>query len=178
MARRYSSPAIALHWLMALLIAGAFVLGLYMSELPLSPQKLKLYAYHKWIGVTVFLLLWLRLVARLVWPAPPLPDTLPRWQLVASKASHHALYLFMFAAPLSGWLMSSAGGFQTVWLGLVPLPDLLEKNRAVFEMLKEVHEALNYTFAALVMLHGAAALKHHFIDRDEVLRRMLPGMKS
>ncbi len=177
MSARYRAPAIALHWLLAALILAAFCLGLYMTELELSPAKLKLYSYHKWLGVTVFIFALGRLCYRLACPPPALPD-MPRGQRIAAHLSHAALYGLMFAAPLSGWLMSSAGGFQTVWLGWLPLPDLLAKNRDLFELLKEVHEALNYSFAALVVLHALAALKHHFIDRDEVLTRILPRGKT
>ena len=176
MSARYTRPAIALHWLIAALILGGFALGLYMTEMDLSPQKLKLYAYHKWVGVTVFALAWLRLIWRLTHTPPP-PPSVPRWQVQAARVAHGLLYGLMFAAPLSGWLMSSAGGFQTVWFGVLPLPDLLEKNRALFELLKQAHRVINYSFGVLVAVHVAAALKHHFIARDEVLARMLPWIK-
>ena len=177
MATRYTRTAIGLHWLMAVLIVGGFGLGLIMTELALSPQKLKLYAYHKWIGVTVFVLLWWRLIWRLTHPAPALPP-MPAWQQRAAAASHVLLYALMFAVPLSGWLMSSAGGFQTVWFGVLPLPDLLNKDQAVFDALKILHRALNYSFGVLVLIHALAALLHHFRDHDDVLRRMLPHRES
>ncbi len=174
MKERYHGSAIALHWVMAVLIAGTFALGLYMTELELSPQKLKLYAWHKWAGVTVFMLLWLRLVVRLV-KRPPLPLPAPVWQQRAAKWAHGALYGLMLALPLSGWLMSSAGGFQTVWFGVLPLPDLVEKNRPLFEALKEVHGMLGNGLALVVGLHVAAAIKHQLIDRDHTLARMWPA---
>jgi len=171
---RYTRTAVGLHWLMALALAAIFGVGLYMTDLPLSPDKLRIYSWHKWAGVTVFLLA----LARLVWrfthrpPAPP-PD-LPAWQQAAAEAAHRLLYALMIAVPLSGWLMSSAKGFQTVYFGVLPLPDLLEKNQELGELLAGVHKALNFTLLGLVLLHAGAALKHHFIDRDEVLARMLP----
>ncbi len=82
----------------------------------------------------------------------------------------------MFAIPLSGWLMSSAKGFQTVWFGLLPLPDLLAKNQEIGDLLQTVHWALNMALAAIVLGHAAAALKHHFLSRDDVLARMLPKL--
>jgi len=170
----YTRTAIALHWAIALLIFVTFPLGLYMTGLPLSPQKLKLYGYHKWIGVTVFLLAAARLAWRLTHPAPPLPASVPAWQRRASAAVHAALYVLMLAIPLSGWLMSSAKGVPTVWLGLVRLPDLVARNDALGEVLRGVHMGLNAALFALVLVHVAAALKHHLIDRDEVLQRMLP----
>lgn len=171
-ANRYTATAIHLHWLIALALVGTFSLGLYMHELPLSPTKLKLYSWHKWAGVTIFLLVLIRLAWRLGHRPPELPAAMPAWQRQASGIVHGLLYLLMFAVPLSGWLMSSAKGFQTVWFGVLPLPDLVGKNEGLGEILEEVHEALNFTLLGLVAVHVAAALKHHFIDRDDVLRRM------
>lgn len=170
---RYSSPpAIVLHWLVALLIVATFPLGLYMADLPLSPDKLKLFSYHKWIGITVLMLASMRGAWRLTHTPPPLPDGMPLWQRRASQSVHGLLYLLIFAIPLSGWLMSSAEGFQTVWFGVLPLPDLVGKDKALGEVLAEVHETLNYTMLALVILHVGAALKHHFIERQPFLQRM------
>ena len=171
---RFTGVAIGLHWLIAVAIIGTFALGLYMHELPLSPQKLKLYSWHKWAGVTIFLFVMLRLVWRLSHCPPEMPAGMPAWQRKAAEATHVLLYLLMVAVPLSGWLMSSAKGFQTVWFGVLPLPDLLDKNKELGDLLQEVHEVLNFTMAALVIAHLGAALKHHFIDRDDVLTRMLP----
>jgi cytochrome b561 len=175
---RHSTPAIALHWLMALLIFAAFPLGLYMVDLPLSPDKLKLYSYHKWIGVSVVLLVAVRLAWRLTHTPPLLPDSIGAWQRRTSAVVHGLLYLLMIAIPLSGWLMSSAKGFQTVWFGVLPLPDLVEKNRELGELLAGVHKALNFTLLALVVLHVGAALKHHFIERQPFLQRMGWGTKE
>jgi len=171
---RYTGLAIGLHWLIAIGLVGCFALGLYMHELPLSPQKLKLYSWHKWAGVTLFFLVALRLAWRLTHRPPEMPAGMPAWQRMAATATHHLLYILMFAVPLTGWLMSSAKGFQTVWFGVLPLPDLLEKNRELGKVLEEVHEVLNFTMAALVVAHLGAALKHHFLERDDVLTRMLP----
>jgi len=170
----FTGVAIGLHWLIAIAIIGTFALGLYMHELPLSPQKLKLYSWHKWAGVTIFLFVLLRLVWRLSHRPPQMPAGMPAWQRKTAEATHVLLYLLMLAVPLSGWLMSSAKGFQTVWFGVLPLPDLLDKNKELGDLLQEVHEVLNFTMAALVIAHLGAALKHHFIDRDDVLARMLP----
>lgn len=175
--QRYTAPAIALHWLVALGMLGAFMVGVYMHDLPLSPWKLKIYSYHKWVGVTVFLLALIRILWRLGHRPPALPLAMPPWQRVAAEGMHHLLYLLMFAIPLTGWLMSSAKGFQTVYLGLLPLPDLLAKNPTLGDQLKEVHEALNFLMIALVAGHAGAAIKHHLMDKDDVLTRMLPFHK-
>jgi len=169
---RYSTPAIVLHWLVALLIFVAFPLGLYMADLPLSPEKLKLFSYHKWIGVTVFMLAGLRVVWRLTHTPPPLPASVASWQRRASAVAHGLLYLLILVVPISGWLMSSAKGVQTVWFGVLPLPDLIGKDKALGHLLEEVHETLNYTLLALVVLHVAGALQHHFIERQPFLQRM------
>jgi cytochrome b561 len=141
--QRYNRFSIGLHWLIALLIIFNFALGLYMADLPLSPLKLQRYSWHKWAGVTIFFLV----VIRMLWRAshkPPAPVPMPRWQLLASEAVHYGLYVLMVIVPISGWLMSSAHGFQTIWFGVVPLPDLLEKNHDLAETLETVHELLNY----------------------------------
>lgn len=175
---RYTVTAQALHWLMALLILANLPLGWVMTELALSPLKLKLYAWHKWIGVTLFLLAVLRLAWRATHAAPALPPGTPGWQRAAAGVSHVLLYLMTLAIPLSGWLMSSAKGFQTVWFGVLPIPDLLGRDEALAERLDAAHVWLNYTLAAVLSLHVAAALKHHYIDRDAVLLRMLPGQRA
>jgi cytochrome b561 len=172
---RYGSVARTAHWLTFLLLIGSFSLGFYMAELALSPTRLKLFSYHKWIGVTIFLLAALRLTWRLLVPPPPLPQ-MPAWERRAAEISHRMLYLFLFAVPLSGWLMSSAKGFQTVYFGVLPIPDLLTKNPPLGEALEAVHEMLTKLFLGLIALHAAAALKHHFLDRDDVLARMTPGI--
>jgi cytochrome b561 len=177
-ATRYSTPAIVLHWLVALLIFAGFPLGVYMQDLPLSPDKLKLYSYHKWIGITVLLLVAVRLGWRLTHTPPPLPDAVAAWQRHASALVHGLLYVLMIAIPLSGWLMSSAKGFQTVWFGVLPLPDLVAKDKALGDLLAGVHKTLNFTLLALVVMHVGAALQHHFIERQPFLQRMGLGGKE
>lgn len=170
---RYSGPAIAAHWIIALLILAAFPLGVYMHDLPLSPNKLKLYSYHKWIGITVLLLF----VPRLLWRIthrPPAALPAPAWQHRIAELTHVLLYVLMFAVPLSGWLMSSAKGFQTVYFGVLPIPDMLDKNKEIGDLLALVHKSLNLLFVAVLAGHIGAALKHHFIDKDDILTRMLP----
>jgi cytochrome b561 len=174
MPNRYTHTAITLHWVIALLIFAAFPLGVYMHELPLSPDKLRLYSYHKWIGVTIFLLAVLRVAWRGTHRPPALPEAMPRWERIAADTVHYLLYALILAIPLSGWLMSSAKGVQTVWFGVLPLPDLLAKDKALGDLLKEVHEVLNFLMLGLVLAHIGAALKHHFINHDGILAHMIP----
>ena len=124
--------------------------------------------------MTIFLFVLFRLVWRLSHRPPELPDSIPAWQRKVAEATHGLLYLLMVVIPITGWLMSSAKGFQTVYFGVLPLPDLLAKNAELGDLLQQVHKLLNYSMAALVVAHLGAALKHHFVDRDEVLARMLP----
>lgn len=175
---RYTPTAVILHWLVALLIFVGFPLGVYMHDLPLSPNKLQLYSYHKWIGISVLLLVGLRLAWRVTHAPPPLPGGIVGWERVASRTVHGLLYLLMIAIPLSGWLMSSAKGFQTVWFGVLPLPDLVGKDRALGETLEDVHRILNFALLGLVSLHVVAALKHHFVERGPFLQRMGLGGKE
>jgi cytochrome b561 len=170
---RYTSTAIALHWLIALLIFAIFPLGLYMHDLHLSPLKLQLYSYHKWIGITVLMLAILRIVWRATHTPPPLPLSIARWQQIASSMTHQLLYLLLLIVPVSGWLMSSAKGFKTVWFGVLPLPDLVGRDKELGHLLENVHQSLNYLLLLLVVAHIGAALKHTYIDRDEVMARML-----
>ena len=163
-----------MHWLTALLLVAGATLGLSMVELPLSRQKLQWYAWHKWIGITIFLLTCARLAWRMGHPAPGQPESIPGWQRSAAWIAHAALYALLLLIPLSGWLDSSAAGVQVVYLGLFPLPDLVAKDKALADVLRATHVALNFTLLCLVCVHSAAALWHHFVDRDGVLKRMLP----
>lgn len=174
---RYTKMAIGLHWLMAMLLISLVAVGLYMHELPLSPWKLQVYAWHKWAGVTAFLLVLFRLGWRFRHHPPLLPFNMPRLAVKMAYTGHALLYVLMIAIPVSGWLMSSAKGFQTVYFGILPIPDLLVKNRELGRLLRDVHELLNYSLMALVVVHVGAAIKHHLLDKDDVLTRMLPWRK-
>ena len=175
MSTHYTSVAKSLHWLMALMIFGLLALGFYMSDLPLSPEKLQLYSWHKWAGVTVFVLVWLRLAWRITHRPPALPGSMSPLMQLGAHAGHLLLYVLMIAIPLSGWLMSSAKGVQTVWFGVLPLPDLLAKDKALGQLLAQMHEALSMGLLLLIAGHAVAAFFHHFFHKDDTLRRMLPS---
>ena len=176
---RYSGLAILLHWVLALAIVGTFCLGLYMSDLKLSPQRIQLFNWHKWIGVSILTLSAVRLLWRWVRRPPALPagivQAMPAWQYGAYRATHVLLYALFFVVPLLGWAHSNAAGFPIVWFGKIPLPDLVGKDKALAEALGEAHELAAYVLAVLVVLHAAAALKHQWLDRDGLLLRMMPG---
>jgi cytochrome b561 len=171
--KRYTLVAIALHWLLALMILCAFGVGWYMADLPLSPTRLRLFNYHKWAGITILALSALRLLWRLTHrPPPDLP--MPAWQARAAHALHGLLYLLFFAVPLMGWAYSSAAGFPIVVFGVLPLPDFVAPDRGLAETLKPLHGDLAWALMIVVGLHVAAALKHQFVDRDGLLARMRP----
>lgn len=174
----YTRTAISLHWLIAILVFVTFPVGVIMHDMAFSPDKLRMLSYHKWLGVTVFILMVVRVAWRAGHRPGPLVASLPHWQQWAAKAVHVLLYVLLLAIPLSGWLMSSAKGFQTVYLGVLPLPDLVGKDKALGELLGELHEVLNIAMLVLVGVHVLAALKHQFVDRDGTLSRMLPFLQK
>ncbi len=178
MTTTWTPIAKGLHWLMAALLLGLLALGLYMTDLPLSPEKLLLYSWHKWLGVSAFLLLWCRLLGRLTHRAPAAPEGVSAGMARLATLGHLALYALMLLIPLSGWLMSSAKGVPTVWFGLWPIPDLWPRDRALGDALQLVHRALNYLLMATIAGHVAAALWHHTVRKDDTLRRMLPARQS
>ena len=171
---RYTRPAVGLHWLLALMIAGSFSMGVYMSDLPVSPNRLKLYSWHKWAGVTILALSALRLLWRLTHKPPP-DAAMPAWQAKAAHLTHGLLYALFFAVPLAGWAYSSSAGFPVVWFGVLQLPDFVPVDKALAEVLKATHGNLAWALAGLVLLHVAGAIKHHFIDHDGLINRMRLG---
>jgi len=175
----YSGVAIGLHWVLALALVGIFAVGSYMADLPFSPLRLKLYNWHKWAGITILTLSVMRLLWRLTHRPPALPQAvaqqMPVWQQWAHHATHYALYLLFFVVPLLGWAYSSAAGFPIVVFGLIPLPDLVSASKDLAEVLKPLHRLAAWSLCALVLLHVAAALKHHFINRDGLMGRMWPA---
>lgn len=176
--QRYSATAISFHWLIALLIVVGFYIGWIMTDIPgFTPSKLKYFSWHKWIGVTVFVLAAIRLAWRLTHRAPPMPAGMPTVQKFAAEAAHVMLYVLMFVIPASGYLYSSAAGIQVVYLGIVPLPTLIGPDAALKVVLKTIHIWLDYTLLALVIVHTLAALKHQLVDRDGLLARMIPFLK-
>ncbi len=162
-----------LHWLMALIIIGMVILGLYMNDLPISEEKLRLYGIHKEFGLLVLFLAMFRIIWRIGNIVPLLPNTIPSWQKFAAHAVHWALYGFMFAMPITGWMMTSAAGLPPSFFGLFDMPSLVSPNLDLLHLLIQVHTWLAYGLIVTFCGHVGAALKHHFINKDDVLRRML-----
>jgi len=170
---RWGAVTRLFHWGMLLLIGAIIPVGIYMTDLPLGPAKLRVYALHKSIGLTLLGLAALRLLWRLGERRPALPP-MPAWQGRAAAATHVLLYVLMFVIPLSGWLYNSAAGFPLQWFHLVNLPALAAADPGLKALAKEAHVTGVVTLIAIVALHAAAALKHHFVDHDGTLQAMLP----
>lgn len=176
--QRWGSIARFLHWGVALGVIGLAIVGLLMDEMSNSPDKVRLYALHKSTGITLLALVVLRLLWRFVDARPPYPATMPRWQRAASDVSHGLLYAWLLVMPLSGWLYNSASNFPLRWYGLFTIPALSGPDRDLKHLAHDIHERGIYVLAVLFAIHVAAALKHHFIDKDATLARMTPGVRD
>jgi len=175
--RRWGAVSRLLHWLIVALIIVQVTLASLADDAP-PLRRLGLLARHKSFGLTILALAVLRLGWRWSNPTPDLPTTLKPYQRALARFTHVMLYLLLFAMPLSGWMMSSARGFPVSWFGLFQLPDLVPKSKPLYEAMLTTHSILACVLGAVVTLHVAGALMHHFIKRDDVLRRMLPFAAS
>ncbi len=171
---RYGSLSIALHWLMLLLIAAVYLTIEFRGIFPKgSTERSLMVQTHFMLGLTVFALTWLRLLARVIAPTPQIVPAIPMWQAIPAKLMHLALYLLMIGAPLAGWLILSAKGKPIPFYGL-ELPALISKNPDLAEQIEHWHILAANIGYWLIGLHAAAALLHHYISRDNTLTRMLP----
>lgn len=168
---QFGPIAILLHWIMALLIIGLLYVGLYMVDLPAGEDKFKLYDMHKAFGIVVLSLAVLRIMWRLSNKTPVLD--IPKLERIAARLAHFGLYCLMLAMPISGWLMSSAAGFKPSFFGLFTLPGLVAPNDELRHIFATAHQWLAYGLITLIIIHTIAALKHHFIDKDDILKRMI-----
>jgi cytochrome b561 len=171
---RWGHLAQFLHWLIVALIITQVILASIAEDLPIGVKKLAMYARHKSVGITILALAVIRLLWRWLNPTPTLPTTLKPYERTLAGLTHFGLYLLLFAMPLTGWMMTSARGFPVSWFGFFQLPDFVPKNDALYDAMKGTHHVLATLLYAIVFLHVAAALKHHFFLKDDVLRRMLP----
>jgi len=179
---RYNIIAMILHWLMAFFIISLLVIGKVMVDLPdTDPNKFTLYQSHKSVGLTILVLTFLRILWRLTHASPPLPEDMPRWEQISARASQGILYVMMIAIPLTGWAVASSStlGIPTLWFGLFEVPSLpgVPADQATEELAKGAHELLGNLTILLLLVHTAAALKHHFWNRDDVLKSMVPFLR-
>jgi len=173
----YTATAKLLHWLVASLVVVQFVLANLAERAEDADDlvsELALFANHRSVGITILALIIIRLLWRWRNPPPRLPDTVPGWQLKASRVSHYSLYAILLVMPISGWLMTSAADVSVSWFGLVDLPDFVSPDHERHEFFEGIHELLAKLLFVIASLHILAALKHGLFDKDGVLQRMLP----
>lgn len=171
---RWGSVAKFFHWAIVLLVVTQFFLALIAEGLPVGLQKLAVLARHKSVGITILVLATLRLLWRAANRTPEMPATMAVWEKTAARGAHALLYALLLAVPLAGWIMSSAKNFPVSWFGFFQLPDLVAPSETTFDIAHDAHEILAITLGVVATLHLLAALKHHFFNRDVVLKRMLP----
>ncbi len=172
---RYGSLLIAMHWLMLLLMIGVYACIELTDFYPRgSAMRQALKSWHYTLGLSIFALVWLRLIARVAGRAPAIVPTPPRWQLHIAHAMELAIYVFMIAMPVLGWMIVSGEGQSVSFLGLT-LPRLIGPDRAFAHQLEEIHEVLGNVGYALIGVHALGALVHHYLQHDNTLKRMLPG---
>ncbi|MFK3651142.1 cytochrome b [Lysobacter enzymogenes] len=176
-ADRWGAVSQTLHWLILVMIAGLAIVGLTMTDMSNGPSKIKIYALHKSFGLTLLVLVTLRLAWRVYAGAPrPVAGT-PHWQERIASLTHWALYALMFALPLSGWLFNSTAGYPLQYFGLFNLPKLAARNEELAQLSRNLHEYGFWLLLALVLAHAAAAFYHHLFQNDDTLTRMLPGRR-
>ena len=172
---RYTTTAIVFHWILAILALTMIGLGLSMTEIPKgTPDRAFYFNLHKSIGITTALLV----IARLWWraknPPPPLPTSMPAWEIQASKISHALLYMCLIVMPLSGFAATQFTKYGVKYFGLFKIPPMGSENKVVYDLLQGVHGVTATLLIALVVIHVLAAFKHLLINRDKVFQRMLP----
>jgi cytochrome b561 len=172
--RAWGALAKTFHWLIVLLIIVQWLIAEHADDLPNGLAKLQTLAWHKSIGITVLMLATLRLVWRWLNPVPSLDGLAKPAERMLARLSHVLLYALIFAMPLSGWMMSSARNFPVSWFRLFQLPDLVAPSDQTFHQMLDLHHLLFKVLLAVALLHVLGAAKHHFIDRNDVLKRMLP----
>jgi cytochrome b561 len=168
----------AFHWVMAVLIICLLAIGLTMANMENSPDRFKLIGWHKEFGIVALFLVCLRLGWKALNVSPMLPDTIGKIAKLGAHLSHTAVYILMFAMPITGWLMSSAAGLPISMFGLFAMPDLIEPDREFGRYMRELHGIFAWTLIGFITLHILAALLHHFYFHDNVLRRMLPNFRG
>jgi cytochrome b561 len=174
----WGSLSIGLHWLTLILILGLATAGLLMTDMPNGPLKIQVYTLHKSFGLSVLALTVLRLLWRLFSITPAMAANTPTWQATVAKLTHATLYVLLFAMPISGWLYNSAAGFPLKYFGLFKLPKLSAYDLQLKELAGNAHETFFYILALLMLVHAGAALKHHYLDKDNTLTRMLPWLAN
>ena len=175
---RYGVISQALHWIIVIMVFTQIVYGTIAADLPLGMQRLIVLARHKSIGMTIFILIFARLLWRLLNQVPSLPPQMSINERRLAHTTHWLFYVLLLCLPIAGWITSSASNLTVSWFGLFTWPDLVEQNKQLADIAKEVHEFLGWILFAVIGLHFTAALRHHFILKDDVLVRMLPRLRK
>lgn len=170
----YGALAKFLHWTIVVLIIAQYVIIESAEDLPDGPGKFEVITRHKSLGMLVLGLAILRIVWKVMNRGNPVPVSMPRPQKIAAAAGHGLLYLLILAQPISGWMMSSAANYPVTFFGLFQFPAIAAPNEGAHETYEEVHEFLFEAILVIAVVHVLAALYHHFIQKDDTLRRMLP----
>jgi cytochrome b561 len=173
----WGAPAKLFHWVMAALILAQIALGLMAANWRVSPTKIELFFWHKSTGMLILALVGLRILWRLANPTPELPADMAGWERAAARLSHRLLYALMIALPVTGWIINSASNvpFRIFWL--IPLPAVVAPDEPTADLFALVHGGLFTLLALVLVAHIGAALRHHFVKRNTVLIRMLPGTR-
>ena len=175
----YGIVSQCLHWITVILVFIQIVLGHIGADLPLGMQRLIILSRHKSVGMTIFMLVILRIIWRLINKVPELPPNMTRLNRSIALITHWSFYILLVCMPIAGWISSSASNLSVSWFGLFTWPDLVEPDKHLADIAKTTHIFLSWVLVSLITLHILAALKHHFIDKDNILLRMLiwPGSK-
>ena len=172
----YSAVARTFHWVTAALVLTMLPIGIAMATFDLGPEvEDPLYHIHRSIGALVLVITAARLTYRVFNPAPPLPVDMPAWQHLAALATHWALYALLIVQPIVGWIATSAYRAPVLFFWLFDLPPIWQEDRPFSEAMFVVHRTTGILIAVLICVHIAAALYHHFVRKDRVLRRMVSG---
>ena len=175
-AGRYNNVAIALHWVVAVLVLTLIGLGVYMVDIPRgTPDRSFFYNLHKSIGLTTGIIVLLRLWWRKKNPPPKLPDSMPAWQVTASNISHGLLYTCLIIMPVAGFSASQFTKWGVTYFGLFKIPPIGTPNKEIYNFLQGIHEYTSYVLMFLVVVHILAALQHALVKKDGIFQRMLPG---
>lgn len=168
----YGALAKSFHWGMAVIILSLILVGFYMESMANSPQKFEIYTLHKSFGLLVLWLAGVRLIWRWMNEKPQAESSHAMWERLLARCTHGLLYVCMIGMPLSGWMMSAAGGHAVSFFG-IPMFEVIGKDPAFSKLMNQTHGILAYIFVGLIALHALGAMKHHFIDRDMTMKRMM-----
>lgn len=173
-AQRWGVVAKGFHWSVAVAVLVMIGTGLWAEDLPYGKLKVDVFWFHKSLGILILATMCLRLAWRLINPAPPLPQGLKPWERWAAHLTHYGFYVVLLAMPISGWVVNSAANFPLTVFGWFEVPAIAPPSESIKDTAADVHGVLYKVILALLALHVGAALKHHFVLGDDVLRRMLP----